>query len=33
MSEILRNTIVIGGIFMALIIRLGIDWIRYAMRK
>jgi len=33
MTEVLRNTIVIGGIFMVLIIRLGIDWIKFAMRK
>lgn len=33
MTEALRNTIVVSGIFMVIIIRLAIDWIRYAMRK
>ncbi len=33
MTECVRNTLVVGGIFMILIVRLAIDWIKYAMRK
>lgn len=33
MTEVVRNTLVVVGLFMVLIVRLAIDWIKYEMRK
>ena len=33
MTEPLRNTLVVGGIFMVIVIQFAIDWIREEMRK
>ena len=33
MTEALRNTLVVGGIFLIMAIPLAIEWIREEMRK
>ena len=33
MSEILRNTLIVCGIFMVVIVRIAIDWVKETVRK